>query len=78
LPTINKLLSKENDNSSFDGKSLDKIILENDKEDSRDAFSAVWVNELKDTIRKTNDLLKNDVIQADEKISLKYSETLYK
>ena len=76
LPTIYKLVGNNND-GIFDGKSLDKIILENDNEENRDAFSAVWVNELKDTIRKTKGLLENDYIDADEKISLKYSETLY-
>jgi uncharacterized protein YcgI (DUF1989 family) len=62
----------------LDGKSLDKIILEGDKECDRDAFSAVRVNELKDTIRKTKGLLENDVIDTDEEISLKYAEILYK
>jgi choline-sulfatase len=75
VPTLNELLFESKD--KFDGKSLTPIIYKNKKETDRLAFSAVWVNESKDVLKKVKDIMKNDKMATKKNIGLKYSATIY-
>jgi choline-sulfatase len=74
-PTLNELLfgSKE----KFDGITLAPIIYKNKTQADRFAFSAVWVNESADVLKKVKRLLKEDKLSTQEEISVRYSATIY-
>jgi predicted AlkP superfamily pyrophosphatase or phosphodiesterase len=74
-PTLNELLfgSKE----KFDGKTLAPIIYKNETQEDRFAFSAVWVNESADVLKKVKRLLKEDKLSTQREIGVKYSATAY-
>jgi len=75
VPTLNQVLFKNK--RKFDGKSLDGIIYSGTVEKDRDAFSAVWVNESKEVIKKIKQLLGQGHISTNPRLSVKYSEALY-
>lgn len=74
-PTVAKLLNlKEH---SWDGKPVTSIIYDGDTEEHRNAFSAVWVNESSDVLKKIQTIVKDDELEAARDISVKYSFAYY-
>jgi choline-sulfatase len=76
VPTLNELLFENKE--KCDGKTLASIIYKNKKEKNRLAFSAVWVNESKDVLKKVNDIVKKDKMNTTKNIGVKYSAAVYK
>lgn len=61
-----------------DGQSLSDILYHGTQEPDRDAFAAVWVNELRDVIRNTDSILSDKHFETDARRSIKYNACLYK
>lgn len=75
-PTLNNLLPKNI--NKFDGKSLIKKVFDNEIEPNLDAFSAIWVNESKDVVKKVKLLIKDDILEYNKSLSVKYGAAFYK
>lgn len=75
VPTLAKLMNLTD--AKTDGEPLDHIILEHAQESHRDAFSAVWVNELEDIINKTNHIFQKGSFETEATHSIRYNACYY-
>lgn len=79
FPTLLEFMG--NPVATYDGESLTQYINISgsqpvDRKD-RPAFSGVWVNELKDILRKTDSIFDGKEMAIDERISIQYSACMY-
>jgi choline-sulfatase len=78
FPTLLGAMGSKDD-VDFDGTDLNEYLSSNKALQlaNRDAFSAVWVNELKDILEKTDSILEGKELLTDSRQSIKYSACMY-
>ncbi len=74
-PTLNDLLSPNS--NRFDGKSLYKKVFADEEDGNLDAFSAIWVNESTDVIKKVRTLIDKDELTFNKSLSIRYGAAYY-
>lgn len=78
FPTLLEALGKDAKETPSDGLSLSNILCHQATEAHRDAFAGVWVNELPDIIKKTDEIFSKDGFEADTGRSIQYNACFYK
>lgn len=70
FPTLNELVF--NDEIEVDGISLLSLIYSDKSHDNRDAFSGIWINEMKDISTNLSDVINKDNLDTTKSRSIKY------
>lgn len=65
------------DKSKFDGISLTDIVFNKQTDEDREAFSAIWVNESSDVVKKVKTLIKTDKLISNKSKSVKYGASAH-